>query len=76
MYQVDSRFAPHIQKAKHFHTEASQLPIGAGEAGDENGAGAGVRVIFDLDVSPNFFAQANLGSEQDDLRRRWGWWTC
>ena len=26
-FQVDTRFAPHIKSAKHFHTEASQLPI-------------------------------------------------
>jgi sugar/nucleoside kinase (ribokinase family) len=25
--QVAERFAPHIRQAKHFHTEASQLPL-------------------------------------------------
>jgi sugar/nucleoside kinase (ribokinase family) len=64
-FQVNGRFAPHIQKAKHFHTEASQLPLVPVREAMKVARGAGVRVIFDLDVSPSFFAQSNLGSEQD-----------
>ena len=64
-FQVCNRFAPHIQNAKHFHTEASQLPLVPVREAMKIARAAGVRVIFDLDVSPSFFAQANLGSEQD-----------
>lgn len=63
--QVVSRFAPHIRKAKHFHTEASQLPIAPVRAAMEVAKEAGVRVIFDLDVTPHFFAQMNLGSQEE-----------
>jgi hypothetical protein len=63
VYQVDGRFAPHIKKAKHFHTEASQLPIAPVKEGMRIAKEASVRVIFDLDVSPSFFAQSNLGAE-------------
>ena len=65
VFQVRNRFAPHIQKAKHFHTEASQLPLTPVKEAMEVARQAGVRVIFDLDVAPGFFAQANLGSEED-----------
>ena len=71
-FQVNNRFAPHIQKAKHFHTEASQLPLVPVREAMKIARAAGVRVIFDLDVSPSFFAQANLGSEQD-LAQRCKW---
>jgi sugar/nucleoside kinase (ribokinase family) len=63
--QVRMRFAPHIRKAKHFHTEASQLPLPPVKAGMEVAREAGVRVIFDLDVAPSYFAQAKLGGEAD-----------
>src|SRR5580658_5722529 len=63
--QVNTRFAVHIQKAKHFHTEASQLPLVPVREAMKIARAAKVRVIFDFDVSPTFFAQANLGSEQD-----------
>jgi sugar/nucleoside kinase (ribokinase family) len=66
VYQVDGRFSPHIKKAKHFHTEASQLPIAPVKEGMRIAKEANVRVIFDLDVSPSFFAQSNLGT-QDEL---------
>jgi fructokinase len=66
VHQVTTRFAPHIRKAKHFHTEASQLPIAPVKAAMEVAKKASVRVIFDLDVTPHFFAQMNLGS-QDEL---------
>jgi ribokinase len=64
-FQVNGRFASHIRAAKHFHTEASQLPLVPVREAMKIAHGANVRVIFDLDVSPNFFAQSNLGSEQD-----------
>ena len=63
--QVRGRFAPHIVKAKHFHTEASQLPLEPVREGMKVAREAGVRVIFDLDVAPSYFAQAKLGSETD-----------
>jgi sugar/nucleoside kinase (ribokinase family) len=65
VYQVDGRFAPHIKKAKHFHTEASQLPIAPVKEGMRIAKEANVRVIFDLDVSPSFFAQSNLGTQEE-----------
>jgi sugar/nucleoside kinase (ribokinase family) len=64
-YQVDNRFAPHIKKAKHFHTEASQLPIVPVKEGMRIAKEANVRVLFDLDVSPSFFAQSNLGTQEE-----------
>jgi len=63
--QVRSRFAPHIKSSKHFHTEASQLPLPPIQAGMQVAREAGVRVIFDLDVAPRYFAHAKLGSEKD-----------
>src|SRR6202049_4619730 len=63
--QVRSRFAPHIKSAKHFHTEASQLPLPPIQAAMQVARDAGVRVIFDLDVAPSYFAHAKLGSEKD-----------
>ena len=63
--QVRDRFAPHVQKAKHFHTEASQLPLVPVKEAMRVAKDAGVRVIFDLDVAPSYFAEANLGSEDD-----------
>jgi ribokinase len=64
-FQVNGRFAGHIKKAKHFHTEASQLPLEPVREAMKVARDAKVRVIFDLDVSPSFFAQAHLGSEED-----------
>jgi sugar/nucleoside kinase (ribokinase family) len=63
--QVRSRFAPQIRNAKHFHTEASQLPLPPILAGMQVAREAGVRVLFDLDVAPSYFAQAKLGDEKD-----------
>jgi len=63
--QVRKRFAPSIKTAKHFHTEASQLPLPPINAGMQVAREAGVRVIFDLDVAPSYFAHAKLGSEKD-----------
>jgi sugar/nucleoside kinase (ribokinase family) len=61
-YQVNTRFAPHIRDAKHFHTEASQLPLVPVREAMKVAREAGVRVVFDLDVAPSFFEEANLGS--------------
>jgi sugar/nucleoside kinase (ribokinase family) len=63
--QVRTLFTSHITQASHFHTEASQLPLPPIKQGMEIARAANVRVIFDLDVAPSYFAQANLGSEQD-----------
>jgi sugar/nucleoside kinase (ribokinase family) len=57
------KFAPHIRAAKHFHTEASQLPLAPVLEGIRIAREAGVRVIFDLDVAPSYFIQAGLGTE-------------
>jgi sugar/nucleoside kinase (ribokinase family) len=65
VHQVRNRFAPHIEKAKHFHTEASQLPIAPVKEAMQIARDAGVRVIFDLDVTPSFFAQMNLGNQAE-----------
>jgi sugar/nucleoside kinase (ribokinase family) len=65
VHQVLNRFAPHILGAKHFHTEASQLPIAPVKESMRVAKEAGVRVIFDLDVSPSFFAAANLGTQEE-----------
>ncbi len=63
--QVRTHFAQKIKSATHFHTEASQLPLPPIKAAMEVARGAGVRVIFDLDVAPSYFAHAKLGSEED-----------
>jgi sugar/nucleoside kinase (ribokinase family) len=65
VHHVATRFAPHIQKAKHFHTEASQLPLAPVKEAMRIAKEAKVRVIFDLDVAPSFFAQMGLGSPRD-----------
>jgi ribokinase len=65
--QVRTRFAGHIVKARHFHTEASQLPLAPVREGMRIAHEAGVRVIFDLDVAPSHFAQAKLGCEDELL---------
>jgi fructokinase len=64
-FQVQTRFGSHIKAAKHFHTEASQLPILPVKAAMHIAREAGVRVIFDLDVSPGFFCAANLGTQEE-----------
>jgi sugar/nucleoside kinase (ribokinase family) len=63
--QVHSRFGSHIKSAKHFHTEASQLPIAPVRQAMQIARDASVRVIFDLDVSPAFFAAADLGTQEE-----------
>lgn len=65
VHQVRARFGPHIKAAKHFHTEASQLPIAPVREAMNVAKESGVRVVFDLDVSPNFFAQSNLGTQEE-----------
>jgi len=57
------KFAEHIRRAKHFHTEASQLPLEPVLEGIRIAKEAGVRVIFDLDVAPSYFIEAGLGTE-------------
>ena len=61
--QVRTRFAGHILKARHFHTEASQLPLPPVREAMRIAREASVRVILDLDVAPSCFAQAQLGTE-------------
>jgi sugar/nucleoside kinase (ribokinase family) len=63
-FQVRNRFAPLIQKAKHFHTEASQLPLAPVHEAMLVAREAGVRVLFDLDVTPSYFCAANLGTQE------------
>jgi sugar/nucleoside kinase (ribokinase family) len=65
--QVRTLFSSHISQANHFHTEASQLPLPPIKEGMRIARAAGVRVIFDLDVAPSYFAQARLGSEEELL---------
>jgi sugar/nucleoside kinase (ribokinase family) len=62
---VRTRFAPHIRQAKHFHTEASQLKLPPVKEAMKIAREAGVRVIFDFDVAPSFFAQMGLGNAED-----------
>ena len=61
--QIRDRFAPHIRAARHFHTEASQLPLAPVIEAMRIAREAGVRVFFDLDVSPRDFFAAGLGTE-------------
>jgi sugar/nucleoside kinase (ribokinase family) len=63
--QVLTRFASHIKAAKHFHTEASQLPLPPVLQAMKVARDAGVRVLFDLDVSPSFFSRCNLGTPEE-----------
>ena len=65
MFHVRNRFANHIKNAKHFHTEASQLPIGPLKEAMRVAKDAGVKVFFDIDVTPRFFAQMNLGRQEE-----------
>src|SRR6202163_5140103 len=65
--QVRRLFFSHITQARHFHTEASQLPLPPIREGMRIAREAGVRVIFDLDVAPSYFAQAQLGAETELL---------
>ena len=62
---VKNRFASHIKGAKHFHTEASQLPIVPLKEAMKIAKDAGVRIFFDMDVTPRFFAQMNLGKQEE-----------
>jgi fructokinase len=64
-FQVKNRFAAHIRNAKHFHTEASQLPIVPIREAMRVAKEANVRIFFDLDVTPRFFAQMNLGTQEE-----------
>jgi sugar/nucleoside kinase (ribokinase family) len=63
--QIRDRFASHIRSARHFHTEASQLPLAPVLEAMRIAREAGVRVFFDLDVSPADFVAAGLGSRAE-----------
>lgn len=63
--QIRTRFAPYIRQARHLHTEASQLPLAPVLEAIRVAKSAGVKVLFDLDVDPTYFAQSGLGSESD-----------
>jgi len=63
--QIRVRFALYIRQARHFHTEASQLPLPPVLEAMRIARAAGVKVIFDLDVDPTYFVQARLGSEAE-----------
>lgn len=65
IFHVRNRFAAHIRGAKHFHTEASQLPILPLKEGMRVAKEAGVRIFMDMDVTPRFFAQMNLGRQEE-----------
>ena len=62
---VKNRFSAHIRGAKHFHTEASQLPIVPLKEAMKVAKEANVRIFFDMDVTPRFFAQMNLGRQEE-----------
>lgn len=65
--QIRERFARHILEARHFHTEASQLPLPPVLEAIRIAREAGVKVIFDLDVDPTYFVQAGLGTKDELL---------
>ena len=65
--QIRERFARHILEARHFHTEASQLPLPPVLEAIRVAREAGVKVIFDLDVDPTYFVQAGLGTKDELL---------
>src|SRR5258708_33709825 len=55
---VRSRFAPNIKSAKHFHTDASQLPLPPSQAGRQAAPQAGVVVTVEIDGSPTYLTHA------------------
>lgn len=59
------RFAGHVRAAKHFHTEASQLPLAPVLEGIRIAQAGGARVLFDLDVAPSDVVAAGLGTAAD-----------
>ncbi len=65
--QIRRRFAPHIRTARHFHSEASQLPLPPVLEAMRVARDAGVRVLFDLDVDPAYFVEAGLGTREELL---------
>lgn len=62
---IREKFASHIRTAKHFHTEASQLPLAPVLEAIRMAREAGVKVVFDLDVAPSDFIEAGLGTEAE-----------
>jgi sugar/nucleoside kinase (ribokinase family) len=63
--QIRHRFAPHIRAARHFHAEVSQLPLAPVREAMQVAREAGVRVFLDLDVSPQDFFAAGLGTQAE-----------
>jgi len=61
---IRSRFASHIQQARHFHTEASQLPLPPVLEAMRVAKESDVKTLFDLDVDPTYFVSAGLGTEE------------
>ena len=62
---IREKFAGHIRQAKHFHTEASQLPLAPVLEAIRVARETRVKVIFDLDVAPSDFIKAGLGTEAE-----------
>jgi sugar/nucleoside kinase (ribokinase family) len=60
---IRRRFAKHITSARHFHTEASQLPLAPVLEAIQVAKKEKVRTIFDLDVAPSYFVDSGLGTE-------------
>lgn len=63
--QIRNRFAPYIRQAAHLHTEASQLPLAPILEAMKIARESGVKNVFDLDVDPDYFVKAGLGTEAD-----------
>ncbi|HZR32671.1 MAG TPA: carbohydrate kinase family protein [Terriglobales bacterium] len=62
---IQSRFAKDIRDSRHFHTEASQLPLAPVLEAIRVARSAGVKTIFDLDVAPSYVVTSGLGSEAE-----------
>src|ERR1700724_12582 len=65
VFQVRNRLEAHIKSAKHFHTKEAPLHIAPVKEALPVAKDAGGRTFFDRDVSPNFFAQSNLGTQEE-----------
>ena len=64
--QVRERFGSYIRRAKHLHSEASQLPLAPILEAMTIARSAGVKNLFDLDVDPTYFVRdARLGTEAE-----------
>lgn len=59
-------FAPYIEQADHFHTEASQLRLAPVIEAANIARAGGTKVFFDLDIEPeHLIDEAGLGSEEE-----------